>query len=166
MLLTVFLQNRFAEILYLCGRCLLAGVFLWSGLSKAYHPKDFAEIIGAYGLLPEQLLFPAAIFLIIAELAVGIGLLIEQRGALSATTLLMLLFLAVLGYGIFLGLDVDCGCFGPDDPEAQAFHNLRGALFRDLLLMLVIFYLYFWRFVNRSHDRGDNAVSQIVAEEA
>lgn len=163
---TTFLQNRFAEIIYLCGRCLLAGVFLWSGLSKAYHPQAFAEVIGAYGLLPELLLLPVALFLIIAELAAGIGLLIEQRGALTATTLLMLLFLAVLGYGIVLGLDVDCGCFGPDDPEARAFHNLRGAFFRDLLLLLVIFYLYIWRFFNGPQSRGNNVVGPIVAEEA
>ena len=153
-------------MIYLCGRCLLAGVFLWSGLSKAYHPRAFAEVIGAYGLLPEPLFLPAALFLIVAELAVGIGLLVEQRGALTATTLLMLLFLAVLGYGIFLGLDVDCGCFGPNDPEARAFHDLRGAFFRDLLLLLVISYLYLWRVFNRSQNWGNSATGQIVAEEA
>ena len=64
-------------------------------------------------------------------------------------TLMMVLFMGVLSYGIFLGLDIDCGCFGPEDPEAEAFHNLRGALFRDSLLMLAIGYLYLWRFINR-----------------
>ncbi|SHJ52597.1 Methylamine utilisation protein MauE [Malonomonas rubra DSM 5091] len=146
-----FLQNRFAEVFYLLGRCLLAGVFLWSGLSKAYRPTAFAETVGAYGLLPDPLVFPAAILLIVAEVIVGIGLLIDQKGALSATTLLMLLFMAVLGYGIYLGLDIDCGCFGPDDPEATAFHDLRGAFFRDLLLLLLIAYLYLWRFANHSN---------------
>ena len=45
-------------------------------------------------------------------------------------------------------LDIDCGCFGPNDPEAVAFHDLRGAFYRDLLLMLLIAYLYLWRFAN------------------
>ncbi len=159
--LPALLQNRTAEGIYLLGRCLLALVFLWSGLSKAYSPATFAQTIGAYGLLPEQLYFPAAIFLIIAELLVGIGLFIEQNGALTATAFLLLLLMAVLGYGIYLGLDVDCGCFGPDDPEAQAFHDLRGAFFRDLLLLLVIAYLYLWRFANHSNKKLCS-----VAEEA
>ena len=41
------------------------------------------------------------------------------------------LFMAILGYGISMGLDVDCGCFGPEDPESKAFHGLRAALYRD-----------------------------------
>jgi len=156
-----------AELLYLLGRLLVAAVFLWSGLSKGYQPGSFAETIGAYGLLPEPLVFPMALFLIVVELIVGIGLLIDQRGALTSTTLLMLLFLGVLGYGIYLGLDVDCGCFGPNDPEALAFHDLRGAFFRDLLLMLVIFYLYGWRFYNRSKMTLPRPkVPQILSREA
>lgn len=134
---------------YFFGRLGLAGMFLWSGLSKGYDTDFFAETIAAFGLLPDMLIFPTAIFLITAELAVGIGLLIDQKWALGGSALLILLFMAVLGYGIYLGLDIDCGCFGPNDPEAKAFHDLRGTFFRDLLLMLVITYLYFWRMLNR-----------------
>jgi hypothetical protein len=57
-----------------------------------------------------------------------------------------MLFITILSYGIWLGLDVDCGCFGPEDPEAQAFHGLRLALVRDIIMMLGIFYLYYQRF--------------------
>jgi len=59
-----------------------------------------------------------------------------------------LLFIAVLIFGIHLGLDIDCGCFGPNDPEAEAFHDLRGALMRDFLLLLAVGYQYFWRHIN------------------
>jgi uncharacterized membrane protein YphA (DoxX/SURF4 family) len=130
-------------------RLLLVVVFLWSGISKGLHPNDFASIVGAYGLLPDMLVFPAAIGLIGIEVVAAVGLFREKRGALSLITLMMVLFLAVLGYGIHLGLDIDCGCFGSNDPEAEAFHDLRGALRRDLLLMLAIGYLYLWRFINR-----------------
>ncbi|MBN2791330.1 MAG: hypothetical protein JXQ81_02365 [Desulfuromonadales bacterium] len=130
-------------------RLLLVAVFLWSGISKGFHPNDFSAIVGAYGLLPDILVFPVAISLIVSEIIAAVGLLLEKRGALSLITLMMLLFLAVLAYGIHLGLDIDCGCFGPNDPEAEAFHDLRGALHRDLLLMLAIGYLYLWRFINR-----------------
>ena len=138
-----------ARLLYHVLRLLLVSVFFWSGLTKALHPQLFAETVGAYGLLPDAFVFPAALLLIVLELLAATGLLFEKRGSLTLITLMMLLFLTVLGYGIHLGLDVDCGCFGPDDPEAEAFHDLRGALIRDLWLMLAIGYLYLWRFISR-----------------
>ena len=39
--------------------------------------------------------------------------------------------MAILGYGIWKGLGIDCGCLGPADPEADACHGLRSALGRD-----------------------------------
>jgi hypothetical protein len=40
---------------------------------------------------------------------------------------------------------VDCGCFGPEDPEAEAFHGLRQSLYRDLAIMAGVFFIYGWR---------------------
>lgn len=142
------LVSRPARLFYHLLRLLLVAVFLWSGVSKAFHPQLFAATVGAYGLLPDTLVVPAALLLIFLEIFAAGGLLLEKRGALALMTLMMGLFLAVLAYGIHLGLDIDCGCFGPDDPEAEAFHDLRGALLRDLWLMLAIGYLYLWRLIN------------------
>jgi hypothetical protein len=58
---------------------------------------------------------------------------------------LLAVFIAILRYGISMGLDVDCGCFGPDDPEAEAFRGLRAALCRDLVMMAGVGFLYGWR---------------------
>lgn len=128
---------------------MLVTIFLWSGITKSLQPELFAATVGAYGLLPDLLILPVAVSLILAEIIAAVGLLFEKHGSLTSMTLMMILFLGVLSYGIYLGLDVDCGCFGPDDPEAEAFYNLREALLRDLLLMLTIGYLYLWRFINR-----------------
>jgi hypothetical protein len=57
---------------------------------------------------------------------------------------MLIFFIAVLGYGIVLGLDVDCGCFGPDDPE-QAYHGLWSALIRDLGLLVPVLYLFWFQ---------------------
>jgi hypothetical protein len=73
------------------------------------------------------------------EVIAGIGLLFDIRGSLALITGLLVLFMVVLGYGIWMGLDVDCGCFGPEDPEAEAFHGLRLSLFRDLVMMAGVF---------------------------
>lgn len=146
-------RHQTGRLLYHGCRLVLAAVFLVSGVTKAGAPDDFARIIEAYGLVPEPLVFPTAIVLIVAELAAAFGLLFEKRGALTLTSLMMLIFVLVLSYGIFLGLDIDCGCFGEGDPEAEAFHDLRGALSRDLLLAIAIVYMYLWRFFNQFESR-------------
>ncbi len=138
-----------ARVLYHVLRVLLIVVFLWSGINKAIAPQQFAEVIAAYGLLPGELVVPAALLLICAELLGALGLLLEWRGSLAAMTLMILVFLVVLGYGIYLGLDIDCGCFGPNDPEHLAFHDLRSAFLRDIFLLCACSYLYCWRFINR-----------------
>jgi uncharacterized membrane protein YphA (DoxX/SURF4 family) len=123
-------------------RLVLAAIFLISGITKLAEPQSFAVIIDAYGIIPEALAMPAALLLAVLEIVAATGLVLKWRGSLELMTGLMLIFMAVLAYGIHLGLDVDCGCFGPEDPEAKAFHGLQGALLRDLGLMVAIFYLY------------------------
>ena len=92
-----------------------------------------------------MLLLPLAVVLSALEIIAGTGLLVDIRGSLALVTGLLLLFVAVLGYGIRMGLDVDCGCFGPDEPEADAFYGLRSALYRDLIVLLAAAFLYGWR---------------------
>ena len=132
------------NILWITGRLLLGGIFIYAGASKLPDPGGFAALIGAYGLLPEFLLLPGAVFLLILEVAVGIGLVFNIRGSLAVMAGLLVLFMAVLGYGIHLGLDLDCGCFGPGDPEAEAFQGLRSSLFRDLIMLAGIVFLWLW----------------------
>ncbi len=149
----MLLTSTPGRYLYHLCRLITAGIFLWSGLSKAMNPAGFATIIGAYGLVPDMLTSITAVTLIAVEIIAAIGLLFEKNGALTAILLMTILFIAVLGYGMILGLDIDCGCFGPEDPEADAFHNLQAALYRDLLLLLTIGYLYLWRFFNQLSPR-------------
>jgi len=132
--------------LYHITRWGLAALFIFSGLTKLVEPVQFAVLIDAYGILPEVLVMPVAWFLPAVEVIAGGCLLFNIRGSLTTITLLMVLFLAVLGYGIWMGLDVDCGCFGPEDPEAQAFHGLRQAFYRDIVIMAVVAILYVWRY--------------------
>lgn len=126
-------------------RWVLGAVFIYAGSTKLLTPEVFAVLIEAYGILPESLLLPAAIALPVLEVAAGIGLLFDIEGSLAAITGLLTLFVAILGYGIRMGLDVDCGCFGPEDPESRAFHGLRTTLYRDLLMLAGVAFLYGWR---------------------
>ena len=135
-------------------RIILSAVFFWSGVSKLFSPESFAVIIEAYGLIPDSWIMPMSIGLPALEVILAVGLLMDIRGSLMGITVLLALFMAILGYGIHLGLDVDCGCFGPEDPEADAFHGLRSALYRDLVMVGAILYLYVWRFVRSAQPIG------------
>jgi uncharacterized membrane protein len=146
----------------------LAAIFLVSGIVKLADPQSFAVIIDAYGIVPEALAMPAALLLPILEMVAAMGLVLKRRGSLELMTGLMLIFMAVLAYGIHLGLDVDCGCFGPEAPEAKAFHGLRSALYRDMGLMVGIFFLYCRRRLNRRgagrRNRADSRRKRWVSE--
>lgn len=108
-------------------------------------PGSLAVVIDAYGIVPGAWSMPIAVSLAALETLAAVGLLFEVRGALTVITGLLVLFIAILGYGLFLGLDVDCGCFGPGNPEAEAFHGMRSALYRDLVMLAAVAYLYVWR---------------------
>jgi uncharacterized membrane protein YphA (DoxX/SURF4 family) len=131
--------------LYSLCRWTLGIIFIYAGGTKLLVPEVFAVLIEAYGITSEGLLIPVSIGLPLLEVVAGIGLLFDIRGSLALITALLVIFMVVLGYGIWMGLDVDCGCFGSEDPEAEAFHNLRLSLFRDLVMMAGVVFIYGWR---------------------
>ena len=132
------------DLFYLTVRWVLGLVFIYAGVLKLMQVQSFAVLIGAYGLIPDYLLTPVAVILPILEVLAGLGLLADLWGSLTAVTIMLLFFIAILGYGIWMGLDIDCGCFGPNDPEAIAFLGLQTTLYRDVAMLSAAIYLY-WR---------------------
>lgn len=128
-------------------RVVLAGVFIFAAVPKLVSPGDFSVIIAGYGLTPAFLNPILAVVLPVAELVVAALLVMDRRGGVLGATLLLTGFTMILAYGIQLGLDVDCGCFGPDDPEGKAYHGLREALVRDLFLLGCCGWLALRRFI-------------------
>lgn len=137
----------FSVKLYFVLRMVLAAVFLYSGVAKLTAPSDFAVIISGYGILPDFIVPSAAVAIPLLEVFVAVGLCFDVKGTLTAYSVIMIVFVAVLFHGIRMGLDVDCGCFGPDDPEGKAFHSLREALWRDGVILVGCLYLYAVRMV-------------------
>jgi uncharacterized membrane protein YphA (DoxX/SURF4 family) len=133
------------DLIYKLLRWGLGGIFIYAGSIKLLDPELFAVLIEAYGVVPESMLMIVAVALPALEVAAGIGLLLDIEGSLAAIAGLLVLFIVIIGYGIWLDLDVDCGCFGPDDPEAEAFHGLRQSLYRDLIMLAGVVFLYGWR---------------------
>lgn len=138
-ILKILLSGR----LYLLVRIALAVLFIYAGTLKLMSPKAFARVISQYDLLPEPLLPVVAIGLPIIEVLAGIALIFDLRSGLHGVSGLILLFVFVLGYGVYNEMDVDCGCFGPEELANQ--RSLVRALYRDLALLGGAAFLYLSR---------------------
>ena len=124
-------NNQTAKILLTIGRIALAAIFIvaayaklkpqaavpWSMGSIRVSLSMFAMQVDSYELLPPAIVSPAAHFLPPFELFVGLWLLsgIGLRYAALVTTLLLTVFFAVMVRSYFLGLEINCGCFGPGE---------------------------------------------------
>lgn len=129
--------------LYLLIRFILGSVFIYAGFIKLIDPKVFARAISQYDIVPEFLLAPLAVGLPAVELLAGLGLIFNIRGSLMVIFNLLFVFILVLGYGIFNNMDIDCGCFSPE--EINAHNSLKQTLFRDLSMIVAACYLYLYR---------------------
>jgi hypothetical protein len=138
-------RSLFAVWPYRLTRTVLAAVFIWSGGAKLVDPLSFGAIIEAFGLIPQSWVMAVSVGLPALEVLAAFGLLLDLRGSLGVISGLLILFMGILGYGIWMGLDIDCGCFGPQDPEAESYHSLRPALYRDFVMVAGVSYLYLWR---------------------
>ena len=127
---------------YHCLRLALACVFIYAGLMKLLDPRAFAHAIAQYDLVPEGLLPLVAVGLPALELLAGLGLLLEVRGSLTIIVILLLIFLAVLGYAVWQNLDIDCGCFTVE--ELEGIHSVKTAFWRDLFMIGATLFLS-WR---------------------
>jgi len=117
--------------LLLTGRVALAVIFLvaayaklkpqapvpWTMGSMRVSLSMFAMQVDSYQLLPPWLVSPAAHILPPFELFVGLWLLsgIALRYSALVTSLLLGVFFGVMVRSYFLGLEINCGCFGPGE---------------------------------------------------
>ena len=124
-------RESLGRIFLILGRLTLAGIFIfaayakmkpqaamaWSGGSVKTSLSMFAMQVDSYQLLPPQLVSPAAHFLPPFELLLGLwllsGVLLPYSGLV--TTLLISIFFATQVRTYRMGLEINCGCFGPGE---------------------------------------------------
>lgn len=135
-------QRLFPLPLYGAVRLTLAALFIWAGAVKLADPRVFAVTIEAFGLAPKWLVGPASQWLPVAEIALGLALALDVRGSLAGVSGLLVFFCAILVWALRMGLDIDCGCYGPSEPEAKAFGSLWTSLRRDLAMLAAAAWLY------------------------
>jgi uncharacterized membrane protein YphA (DoxX/SURF4 family) len=104
--------------LLVIGRLILGVIFVYAAYAKLRAPWiEFAGSIAAFQLVPDNLLEPMARALPPFELILGLGLIsgIWQRWFSLASSLLLLVFFSIMVRSYAMGLQIDCGCFGPGE---------------------------------------------------
>ena len=119
---------------------LVAAVFLYAGILKAWEPIKFAEDIQKYHILSWPLGMGMAFYLPWLEIICGLALLTPwlRRGAAAILTLLTLVFIAVTIAAKVRGINLDCGCFGSAAKNLPfAWHLVIDFALLGALLLLV-----------------------------
>ena len=132
--------------LTLFARLILGGVLLAAGALKIGNLQKSAMAVRAYELLPVSLANFLGYTLPWIEIGVGLllitGALVRISGLIGAVT--MLAFIIAIGQAWARGLSIDCGCFGGGgtiDPEDTKYLS---EIIRDLGLLILGIYLYFY----------------------
>lgn len=120
----------------------LGVIWIWASIDKLFHPREFAEIVYNYRLLPDMAVNAVAIVLPSFEILLGLFLVIGVwvPGAAFGSLFLMSVFLMAIGYNLYRGLDIHCGCFSTsasDGPISLWEIGRDGVLWLVSILLLI-----------------------------
>jgi hypothetical protein len=108
----------------------LSLLFLYSGTIKLIRLPEFAQSVSDFGIVLDGLTRPVAFVVCCLEIALAGALWQQKPWAMLATATLLLCFSGVLVYGLAIGLDIECGCFGTH------YHmTLKSQLIFDIVLL-------------------------------
>ncbi|MDF9826237.1 putative oxidoreductase [Ereboglobus sp. PH5-10] len=115
---------------------IIAGVFLYAGVSKVGDPAAFAHAIELYRVVPRTLAVITALWLPWIEIGCACAIFIRglRGGALAILTACSVVFTAMIVSALARGLDISCGCFGDGDTGRAA---LLVSLVRAAILAFV-----------------------------
>lgn len=123
-------------LFFAMGRIVLGGVFVWASWDKILDPPAFAQAIANYQIVPPALGNQAALLLPWVEMVCGGCLILNRwtRGSALIIALLLAVFMGALGYNIYRGMDIGCGCFTLDQ---EAPGNMWLFLARDAVFLVI-----------------------------
>ncbi len=133
-----------SQVVFRVVRLGLGLFFLATGILKLLDLEQFTRLVGDFGIVPDALVGATAFLVTLLEIAGGLGLLLRKTWALALVAGLLIVFLGVLGYGIRLGLDIECGCLGLGERDPTG-STLKSAFVRDLVLLAVCGLLWAFR---------------------
>ena len=156
-------KDTFTNILVQISRIIVGGLFIFSGFVKLVDPigsqykfeEYFSEgVLNLEFLIPYAL--PFAIFLIIAEIVLGVALLVgwKRKFTVNSLKLIILFFLFLTWYSAYYDKVTDCGCFG-DAIKLTPWETF----WKDIILTILIFFIGFKiKFINRVFARNNNGL--------
>lgn len=135
------MKRKLAYSMELIIRIVIGLAFLYAGIHKMYDLESFAKTIDAFGLVPETFVYPLTIMIPMVEIICGAGFVLGNRESIFMVSTMLIVFIAVLSFGIFKGLDIDCGCYGPNNKVAESLSSLKTSLIRDFVMLSGIFFI-------------------------
>ncbi len=122
----------FSCIIRICLGCM----FIYSSLPKIRQPYEFLSSIYNYEIVGPKLGMIVAMVLPWTELLVGIALVggIFIGGALLMSIGLGAMFTFVLGWALYMHLDISCGCFSSSAATGKISYM---TLIRAILILLL-----------------------------
>lgn len=130
-------------VVSLLARLGLAAVWLISGGIKVADPTQTVVAVRAYQLLPADLVRPVAAVMPMAEIAIGLLLLIglAVRVSAIASVAMLLVLIAVIISVWARGLSIDCGCFGGGGPADVDGWDYAREIARDIGFLAMAIWL-------------------------
>lgn len=138
-------NHRLTNLLVQIARIIVGTLFIFSGFVKLVDPigsqykfeEYFSEgVLNLEFLIPYAL--PFAIFLIIAEIVLGVALLVGWKSKFTVRSLkvIILFFLFLTWYSAYYNKVTDCGCFG-DAIKLTPWQTF----YKDVILTILIFFI-------------------------
>ena len=150
------------KFIYQFCRIVVGCLFIFSGIIKLNDPvgtqikmEEYFEVFGTHFMVPFALYI--AVFMCVAEVALGFALLFFYRMKYTATALLLLIlfFTFLTFYSAYFNKVTDCGCFG-DFLKLKPWVSFT----KDIVLLILIIPL----FLNRNNLTAgfDNLKGDII----
>ena len=143
----------FKNALLLIIRFLVGGLFIFSGLIKVNDPVGtaikleeyfdvFSNDIASFFYIFKDIALPLAVFLVVAEVVLGVMLMsgVRLRFTVWALSLMILFFTFLTFYSAYFNKVTDCGCFG-DAIKLTPWESF----YKDVILLVLIGVLFFFR---------------------
>jgi len=137
------LPPAFVKNVTIVVRIMLGAVFLFSCAGKIADPAAFAVIVANYQLLPPALVSATAVIFPWLEAVCGLALVFGrfEKGAALLVSLMMVVFIGIIFYNGYRGLNIACGCFSL---SAKAPSNIALNTLRNLFVLAAGTWVFFY----------------------
>ena len=109
----------------------IGGIFFVAAIPKILNPEDFAYTVFSYQLLPYDLINLFAMFLPCLEIVAALALIFRPAYRLTAALIigsLLVVFTAAIGFNLWRGTNITCGCFSREGNPISWLNIVRNLL--------------------------------------